>query len=439
MSSPVPGSYLLATFEAGGCVGPVLTVTRKLLARGHRVRVMSEACNRREVESCGARFVPWTRAPSKPERGRKFEIVEDWKLQSAFDGFCLMLDKILVGRAADYAGDIIEELQREPANLVVANDMLFGVQLGCEAIGQPFVCMACNVMPFPIVPGLPPLGPGLPPAVTEADRALHEQIGAMTARTLDERLDTLNAVRARFALPALARLVDQPLAARRFLLAISPAFDFAPERIPDFLEYVGPQLDDSGWAAPWHSPFAPDDTRPLVLVAFSTTFQDHAGIVQRVVDALSGLPVRGVLTLGGALHEDEVRPADNVAVVHSAPHHALMREAALVITHGGHGTVAKALMHDCPLLVIPHGRDQCDNAIRVCHRGAGLSLEPNASVAQLSDTTARLLDEHGFAAAARALGAALRADMNRLSVERSLEALAASAALTDRPDCALAS
>ena len=154
--------------------------------------------------------------------------------------------------------------------------------------------------------------------------------------------------------------------------------------MPEFIGYVGPQLDDNIWSKPWSNPFAQDDRRPLVLVSFSTTFQNHAGILQRVIDALSELPVRAVVTLGGAIRLDELKPAANTAIVESAPHHELMQEAVLVVTHGGHGTLMKALVHGCPMLVIPHGRDQVDNAVRVAHRGAGLSLAPDADVETLT-------------------------------------------------------
>jgi hypothetical protein len=36
-------SFLLATFEGGGSVPPMIGVAEKLIARGHRVRVMSDA------------------------------------------------------------------------------------------------------------------------------------------------------------------------------------------------------------------------------------------------------------------------------------------------------------------------------------------------------------------------------------------------------------
>lgn len=424
MTGSKTGSYLLATFEGGGSVAPFITIARKLIARGHHVRIMSDAANRAEVESVGAEFVPWTAAPSRIARGREHEFVRDWEVETAFEGFCLMMDLQLVGRAADYAADVIAELRRKPADLVVANDMLLGVQLGCEAISQPFAILACNVMPYPVVPGIPPMGPGLPPAVTDEDHALHAEIRAGTMAVFDSRLDVYNAARARYGLEPLDHLIDQIFAADRFLLATCKTFDFAPSDVPDFFAYAGPQLDDNVWSRPWESPFAEDDDRPLVLVGFSTTFQDHAGILQRVIDALADLPVRAVVTLGGSIRPDEVRPAANTAVVHSAPHHELMRDAALVVTHGGHGTVMKALVHDCPMLVIPHGRDQVDNAIRVTHRGAGLSLAPDADVETLAAALRKLLQEPTFAANASGFGRRIREETAACRIEEMLETLA---------------
>jgi UDP:flavonoid glycosyltransferase YjiC (YdhE family) len=159
-------------------------------------------------------------------------------------------------------------------------------------------------------------------------------------------------------------------------------------------------------------------------VGFSTTYQDHAGALQRVVDALSELPVTGVVTLGDGVKLGEVAPAANVRVVTGASHDALMREAALVVTHGGHGTVCRALAHHRPLLVLPHGRDQNDNAVRVTSRGAGLALSPGASVSEIRAAVDRLLTEPAFAQAAARLGAAVAEEAARSPVVAILEDLA---------------
>src|SRR4029079_15442444 len=121
--------------------------------------------------------------------------------------------------------------------------------------------------------------------------------------------------------------------------ATSRAFDFPADSLPNRVRYVGPVISDPSWAQPWTSPWAQSDTRPMVTVGFSTTFQNHAGVMQNVIDALAPLPVRVLVTLGGAIAADALRPAVNTVIVESAPHTQVMPQAAVVVTHGGHGTV----------------------------------------------------------------------------------------------------
>jgi UDP:flavonoid glycosyltransferase YjiC (YdhE family) len=161
-----------------------------------------------------------------------------------------------------------------------------------------------------------------------------------------------------------------------------------------------------------------------VLVGFTTTYQNHAAVLQRLSDALATLPVRALITLGDTIYPDEIKPSENVALVHSAPHDQVMAQASLVVTHGGHGTVARALTHGLPMLVIPHGRDQADNAIRVTWRGAGLSLGTDAPVEALREALERLLAEPAFRTAARDLGERIAAEIARSPLVADLETLA---------------
>ena len=112
-------------------------------------------------------------------------------------------------------------------------------------------------------------------------------------------------------------------------------------------------------------------------------------------------------------------------MTHSAPHDEVMREAALVVSHGGHGTVIKALVRQRPMLVIPHGRDQNDNAVRVTERGAGLQLPPSASTEEIRLALQRLLAEPDFRRAAERLGRQVAEDVRSSPIVPELEALAA--------------
>jgi UDP:flavonoid glycosyltransferase YjiC (YdhE family) len=55
-----------------------------------------------------------------------------------------------------------------------------------------------------------------------------------------------------------------------------------------------------------------------------------------------------------------------------------MPQASAVVTHAGLGTVAAALSAGVPLVCVPAGRDQGENAVRVVEAGAGVRLPQRA-------------------------------------------------------------
>ena len=57
-----------------------------------------------------------------------------------------------------------------------------------------------------------------------------------------------------------------------------------------------------------------------------------------------------------------------------------------------------------PLIVVPLGRDQPDNAGRVVHAGAGIRLRKNATVSALQAAISRVTDDPRYRAAATAHG-----------------------------------
>jgi UDP:flavonoid glycosyltransferase YjiC (YdhE family) len=143
-------------------------------------------------------------------------------------------------------------------------------------------------------------------------------------------------------------------------------------------------------------PWPAGNRDPIVLVAFSSTFQNQGAVLRRIVAALAELPVRAIVTLGDVLDQDEVKSKGAAAVVRSAPHRVILENASLMITHCGHGSTMKALAAGVPLLCMPMGRDQNDTAARVVHKRAGLRLSPRASVASIRCAVRRLLDDNQY-------------------------------------------
>jgi len=411
--------YLFTIPDAGGNVPPDLSVAGALVGRGHRVRVLADPTLQAEVEGAGCEFRKWTRAPHRVDQSLENEIIRDWEAKTPIGGFIQMRDRISCGRSADFAADILEELDRRPADAIATDFLLPGAMIAAEAAELPLAIIGNTIYPFP-VRGVPPMGPGLMPSTSAIGRSRDAILSAATRRLWNGGLPALNATRAGLGLEPIVTFTDLYERADRFLILTSEAFDFPSDGRPANVRYAGPRLDDPEWTEPWSEPAG---SEPLVLVGLSSTRQGQVPMLRKVAAALGRLPVRGLITCGPTVSPGEIGAPANVTVVASAPHQQVLKRAAAVITHAGHGTAIKALAAGVPTLCIPMGRDQNDVAARVAGSGAGLRLRPGASEAKIAAATERLLGEPSFEQAAKRMASRIAEDLTTDRAVAELEAL----------------
>lgn len=420
--------FLFVDWEGGGTLPPALTLARQLVARGHHVRVMSDPASEADVIAAGCAFVPYTRAPHRNDRTAESDFIRDWEATSPMDALARSQERITFGPAAAYALDVLEALEREPADALVINRTLYGVMLAAEKAALPFAVLMPGIYEVPH-PGVPPIGLGLMPMRGPLGRVRDYALSRVLRYLYGRGLPALNTARAQLGLDPLGHPWEQFDRARRVLVLTSEAFDFPTRRLPPNVRYVGPQLDSPGWAEPWQSPWPADHPDPLVVVGFSTTQQNQTPVLRRVIEALGGLRARGLVTVGPALDPAVFQPPANVVVRESVAHAQVFSLASAVVTHAGHGTVIRALSYGVPVVCLPMGRDQRDDAARVVARGAGLRLSPDASVDEIREAIKRVLEQPLFREGARALEQALAADIREQRGVRELEELAARGAI----------
>ena len=413
---------LVALWDGGGTVPPELAIVGGLVSSGHDVTVIGDAVLAGEVAATGAQHVAWTTAPQHVTRRPEDDFIRDWEAKNPLQLFARVRDRFLCGPARLFADDMAAELRRRPADVVVASQLLLGAQVGAEGTGVPIVLLCPNVYGLP-GSGQPPVGTGWAPARGPLGRARDHLAGYLMERAFDSGLDSLNATRQAHGLAPLDHTLDQ-VRRHRTLVLVDPAFDF-PGSLPPNVSYAGAQLDDPSWTDPW---VPPSGDGPLVLVAMSSTFQGQEEDMRRIACALGQLPVRVVMTAGPALDLDGFEEPPNVQVVASAPHSEVLRHAAAVVTHGGHGTVVKALAAGVPLVVMPMGRDQGDNAARVVAQGAGIRLKRSASETAIAAAVDRVLGDPAFEKAAARIGETIRAGAGPDVAVETIEATAATGA-----------
>jgi UDP:flavonoid glycosyltransferase YjiC (YdhE family) len=412
--------FLFVLFEGGGNVPPMLGLAHRLVERGHQVRVIGEPANEAESHAVGCAFTAYTRAPHRFDKSAQSTFMDDYNGKSPTDSLIRFIDKVMAGPALEYAQDVLEELQTRPVDLVVVNEFLFGGLFAAEKLGIPSVMVTPGIYNF-YLPGLPP--PGMTPPPGLAGWLFDKVYARIFGRLVNHGLPGLQRARQGLGLSEQFDVLDYLNRLERSLVLTSPAFEF-PAVLPANLRYTGPIIDDPALVEPWNSPWSADDQRPLVAVSFSTTYQAHEAILQRVIDALRDLPVRGLVTLGPAIDEAQLQVPSNVVLRRYISHAQVFPQAALVITHAGHGTVIRALAHGVPLLCMPVGRDQPGNAARVTARGAGLRLAPGAESKAIRQAVQKILATSSYREKAQHLGRIIQQDAASSTAITELESVA---------------
>jgi MGT family glycosyltransferase len=377
--------FLIVTWDGAGNQVPTLALARRLSRRGHDLRVLGHGSIDRRHGHDGWRF-------------RAFRHAADFDSAVGREG---PDDMSVMARQLWFAGsvrrDVAEELAAETADVIVADCMLFGAICAGQAAGIPTVSLFHGAF------ALFRRGP--------------------LAELLAAQLPALDRMRADLGLPPVGGIADLHDACALSLVATPREFE--PEMpLPANVRFVGPLLDAPPPAAGADLVEPEAGGLPLVLVSFSTGNQGQAAILQRIVDALSSVPARVVVTTGPAIDPATLRAGGNVTAVRFAPHDRLLPRASLVVTHAGLGTVMAAMTHGVPLLCMPMGRDQFFNAARVEALGLGRTIAADAAEGVIADAVRSLLANDLVRAAARHGAGVIAAYRNGVAAVDELEQLA---------------
>ncbi|GAA4149284.1 glycosyltransferase [Phytohabitans flavus] len=149
----------------------------------------------------------------------------------------------------------------------------------------------------------------------------------------------------------------------------------------------------------------------LAYLTLGTIFHSAPGVFEACLAGLRALPLDVVVTVGRDGDPDRFGPQPpSVVVERYVPQALLLPRCRLVVSHGGAGTMLGAYAYGLPQLVVPQAADQFLNAAASEAAGAAIALQPGTVTPEAVRAAARrLLDEPGFAAAARAVRAQIEA------------------------------
>ena len=355
-----------------GHVLPHLAVAQALRERGHRVWLYAEKSAAQWARQAKLELVPGF--AGLPQAMRACRTTEEFMT-------------VVLDAAADTAQRVLEFIRRNRVDALLTNAMYAGAGLAAERARLPWASLAAT-------PSL------LHPSTRQAAHA---------------RLDLAPLRRKLGLLPTRRGSASQGISPQLHLLSWPGAFDAG--RPPPSARHVGPLFwDPSGQKPPpWLRQL--DPRRPWVLASTSTVPIAAAGrhrvdVVATMVRALGRLPVQGIVTLPDPRHRYTGHVPSNVRIEAFTPHAFLIPRAQAVVTHGGWGTLGRALTAAVPVCVIPGAFDQPLNAALCEQVGVGRQIAPQRlSEKRLVGALEELLEPQGTP---RRRAAQLAAQMSRL-------------------------
>lgn len=357
---------ILFTFAGGsGHFEPLVPVARAARAASHGVAFGCGPSMASIVAAAGFDVTPMgDRAASGPTPLplRPFDAIREY--EEFRDRFA--------GRAArDRAPLTLALCEAWRPDVIVCDETDFGAMIAAERLGLPYASVL--VMATGAFVGASAVGP------------------------------TLSALRARHALP-----VDAELEMLRRYLVLNPfppgfrdqAHPLPPTGHSIHLEL--PRLSDDGALGG----FRPIPSAPTVYLTLGTVFNLESGdLFSRALAGLRELPVNVIATVGREVDPAELGPQPgHIVVTQYIPQAVVLPRCDLVVAHGGSGSVLGALAHGRPMVIIPMGADQPDNAKRCVELGLGRALDPVAATpGTIRDAVAAVLADPGFRGAAEGM------------------------------------
>jgi UDP:flavonoid glycosyltransferase YjiC (YdhE family) len=333
---------LLGAFGDPGHAFPMLALGCELLERGHDVGIETWKRWREPAEAAGMTFAPAPEYQVFPTREQPLKPYQ----------------------AAVLAAQTTRSFVRSfSPDVTVADILTTAPALAAELEGVPFATLIPHLYPD-IPPGWPPFSIGARLPRTRVGREFWKQTHRLVQIGLERGRREYNDCRARLGLPPLP-YVHTGLSRSLTMIGTFPQLEY-PRPWEPWQHVVGPMLWEPG--GPLVEPGPGND--PVVLVATSTSQDPSHRLLDACLDGLADEPVRII-----AISSERPAPA-NAVLVPWMSYAETMLHCDLVITHGGSGTIHRALASGVPVLICPAGGDMAENAARVDWAGVGVRLAP---------------------------------------------------------------
>ncbi len=340
------GHILLCGFGDPGHTFPLIALGRALKKIGYDATVQTWSNWRTDVEA----------------EGLSFSAAPEYRV------FPTRQEPLKPYQAAVKAAETTRRLIREVDPLTVVCDVItVAPALASELEGVRWVTLVPHLYPVN-APDLPPYGIGCQPPAAAPGKKVWRLLSKVSDIGVEQGRQQLNGARSRLGLPPVG-FTHGSMSRDLCLVGTYPQLEY-PRHWPDHVEITGP-LEWERSAGDYADP--PGDG-PIVVVAPSTSKDPQHRLLRAALEGLENMHVRVLGTINGLQPDIPLPKTRNGVVVDWLAYGRAMSRADLVICHGGHGTMTRALSLGVPVLVAPVEGDMAENAARAVWARVGMYL-----------------------------------------------------------------
>jgi UDP:flavonoid glycosyltransferase YjiC (YdhE family) len=391
---------LFAAIGSLGDLHPCIALGLELRRRGHQVTVASTEAYRRKVEAHKLSFRS-LRPNWDPTDQDLIRQCEDLR-----SGPEVLYRKLILPHLRDTYEDLLPACRE--ADLMIAGELVYAAPLVAEKVGLPWISSILS--PSSFFSSYDPSVLVTVPSLIRLRKAgqLVYRAGLNVCRLATRHWSNpVRRLRRELGLQAECDPVFRDKFSPHLVLALFSKLLAQPQ--PDWpLQTIQPGFvyyDNDG-----HSPelteFLASGEPPIVFTLGSTAVHHPGDFYEASMKAAQQLGRRGVLLGANAAPR---YPTPEILALPYAPYAQVFPRAGVIVHQGGSGTTGQALRAGRPMLFVPYGWDQPDNAARVERLGIGLSLSRKEySASSAAAALQRLLAESDFASRAAEVGMQVR-------------------------------
>jgi len=400
--------YVMTPVGSSGDVHPFVGIGAGLLARGHRVTVVTAEPFRQVATGAGLGFVPtWS-------EDEYLHALDDPDLWHQRKGLAVTLRR--VAGLVDRTYRILSDLYEPGATVLVGHTLAFGTRVFEDKHGAPAATLHVAPNVFRSDFQQPVFGPNAMD-LTRLPRFAKRAIWAALDRLAVDPLirPPLNRFRRSLGLKRVSRIFNGWLHSPHAVIGLFPDWFAPPQRDWPAVQLTGFPLFDEAARAD-----LPEDLEsflaggdPPVVFTPGTANRHARAFFEAALDATRRLGCRAVFLTRFA---DQLPPdlPPQARAVGYAPFSRLLPRSVAIVHHGGIGTCAQGLAAGVPQVVMPYNYDQPDNAMRLVRLHVGAMIP-----------VARFTGER----VAKGLAELLHSDRTRAACERCREWMAAADAV----------